>query len=166
MDNVRERLTGQMTRAQALRLRKLSHEAYQSRQFEENLTQTEALLRIEALEKEIELADSFLAGAGGRGSRQRKLRNFGPCPSDAIVTNPSHSKTKQGHAREGRKIRLLQGEPHAPRNRAAIGKSVHAGRGRGICAKQHAAQPDPVRTGWIAQPHRVSADRARDGRAA
>jgi hypothetical protein len=40
MDNVRERLTGQMTRAQALRLRKLSHEAYQPRQFEENLTQT------------------------------------------------------------------------------------------------------------------------------
>jgi hypothetical protein len=59
MDNVRERLTGQMTRAQALRLRKLSHEAYQPRQFEENLTQDEALRRIEALEKEIELADSF-----------------------------------------------------------------------------------------------------------
>jgi hypothetical protein len=59
MDNVRERLTGQMTRAQALRLRKLSHEAYQPRQFEENLTQAEALRRIEALEKEIELADSF-----------------------------------------------------------------------------------------------------------
>ena len=59
MDNVRERLTGQMTRAQALRLRKLSHEAYQPRQFKENLTQAEALRRIEALEKEIELADSF-----------------------------------------------------------------------------------------------------------
>jgi hypothetical protein len=59
MDKVRERLTGQMTRAQALRLRKLSHEAYQPRQFEENLTQAEALRRIEALEKEIELADSF-----------------------------------------------------------------------------------------------------------
>ena len=59
MDKVRERLTGQMTRAQALRLRKLSHEAYQPRQFEENLTQAEALCRIEALEKEIELADSF-----------------------------------------------------------------------------------------------------------
>ena len=59
MNNVRERLTGQMTRAQALRLRKLSHEAYQPRQFEENLTQAEALHRIEALEKEIELADSF-----------------------------------------------------------------------------------------------------------
>jgi hypothetical protein len=59
MTKVRERLTDQMTRAQALRLRKLSHEAYQPRQFEENLTQAEALRRIEALEKEIELADSF-----------------------------------------------------------------------------------------------------------
>jgi hypothetical protein len=59
MDKVQERLTAQMTRAQALRLRKLSHEAYQPRQFEENLTQAEALRRIEALEKEIELADSF-----------------------------------------------------------------------------------------------------------
>jgi hypothetical protein len=59
MNKVRERLTDQMTRAQALRLRKLSHEAYQPRQFEENLTRAEALRRIEALEKEIELADSF-----------------------------------------------------------------------------------------------------------
>jgi hypothetical protein len=59
MNKVRERLTDQMTRAQALRLRKLSHEAYQPRQFEENLTQAEAQRRIEALEKEIELADSF-----------------------------------------------------------------------------------------------------------
>jgi hypothetical protein len=59
MDKVQGRLTAQMTRAQALRLRKLSHEAYQPRQFEENLTQAEALRRIEALEKEIELADSF-----------------------------------------------------------------------------------------------------------
>jgi hypothetical protein len=48
-----------MTRAQALRLRKLSHEAYQPRQFEENLTHAEAPRRIEAREKEIELADSF-----------------------------------------------------------------------------------------------------------
>jgi hypothetical protein len=59
MNKVRERLTDQMTRAQALRLRKLSHEAYQPRQFQENLTQAEASRRIEALEKEIELADSF-----------------------------------------------------------------------------------------------------------
>jgi hypothetical protein len=59
MTKVRERLTDQMTRAQALRLRKPSHEAYQPRQFQENLTQAEASRRIEALEKEIELADSF-----------------------------------------------------------------------------------------------------------
>ncbi len=59
MNRVKDRLTDQMTRAQALRLRKLSHEAYQPRQFEEDLTQAEALRRIEALEKEIELADSF-----------------------------------------------------------------------------------------------------------
>jgi len=59
MNKVKDRLTDQMTRAQALRLRKLSHEAYQPRQFEENLTEVEALRRIEALETEIELADSF-----------------------------------------------------------------------------------------------------------
>jgi len=59
MNRVKDRLMDQMTRAQALRLRKLSHEAYQPRQFEEDLTRAEALRRIEALEKEIELADSF-----------------------------------------------------------------------------------------------------------
>jgi len=59
MNRVKDRLTDQMTRAQALRLRKLSHEAYQPRQFEEDLTRAEGLRRIEALEKEIELADSF-----------------------------------------------------------------------------------------------------------
>ena len=59
MNKVQDRLTDQMTRAQALRLRKLSHEAYQPRLFEENLTRTEAQRRIEALEKEIELADQF-----------------------------------------------------------------------------------------------------------
>jgi hypothetical protein len=59
MNRVKDRLTDQMTRAQALRLRKLSQEAYQPRQFEEDLTRAEALRRIEALEKEIELADSF-----------------------------------------------------------------------------------------------------------
>jgi hypothetical protein len=48
-----------MTPAQAARLKKLSQEAYQPRQFQENLTQAEALRRIAALEKEIELADSF-----------------------------------------------------------------------------------------------------------
>ena len=59
MNRVKDRLTEQMTRAQALRLRKLSHEAYKPRQFEQGLSQAEALRRIEALEKEIELADSF-----------------------------------------------------------------------------------------------------------
>ena len=59
MNKVRERLMGQMTRAQALRLRKLSQEAYQPRQFESNLTQAEAQQRIEALEQEIALAESF-----------------------------------------------------------------------------------------------------------
>jgi Protein of unknown function (DUF3072) len=59
MNRVQDRLTDQMTRAQALRLRRLSHEAYQPRQFEESLTQAEAQRRIQALEKEIELADSF-----------------------------------------------------------------------------------------------------------
>lgn len=59
MSRLEEKLTSQMTRAQALRLRKLSREAYQPRQFQENLTQAEALRRTAALEKEIELADSF-----------------------------------------------------------------------------------------------------------
>ena len=59
MNRVRDRLGDQMTRAQALRLRSLSHEAYQPRQFDENLTQAEASRRIEALENEIALADSF-----------------------------------------------------------------------------------------------------------
>ncbi len=59
MNDVRNRLADQMTRTQALRLRKLSHEAYQPRQFDEKLTQAEASRRIEALENEIALADSF-----------------------------------------------------------------------------------------------------------
>jgi hypothetical protein len=48
-----------MSRAQALKLKKLSQEAYQPRQFEPDLDQVEASRRIEALEREIELADSF-----------------------------------------------------------------------------------------------------------
>jgi hypothetical protein len=43
MISVQEHLADQMTRAQAMRLRRLSHEAYQPRQFEENLTQADAL---------------------------------------------------------------------------------------------------------------------------
>jgi hypothetical protein len=59
MNRVRDRPGDQMTRAQALRLRSLSHEAHQPRQFDEKLTQAEASRRIEALENEIALADSF-----------------------------------------------------------------------------------------------------------
>ena len=56
---VQDRLAAQMTRAQALRLRTLSEEAYQPRQFQEDLTEAEAEARIEALKAEIELANSF-----------------------------------------------------------------------------------------------------------
>jgi Protein of unknown function (DUF3072) len=54
-----EELAAQMTRAQALRLRTLSEEAYQPKLFEANLTRVEAEGRIEALKAEIELANSF-----------------------------------------------------------------------------------------------------------
>jgi Protein of unknown function (DUF3072) len=56
---VQERLAAQMTRAQAMRLRTLSEEAYQPTLFEEDLTRAEADRRIEALKAEIELANSF-----------------------------------------------------------------------------------------------------------
>ncbi len=56
---IEERVTAQMTRAQAMRLRTLSEEAYQPKLFEEDLTRAEADRRIEALKAEIELADSF-----------------------------------------------------------------------------------------------------------
>jgi hypothetical protein len=56
---VQEQLAAQMTRAQALRLRTLSEEAYQPKLFEANLTQAEAEARIAALKAEIELANSF-----------------------------------------------------------------------------------------------------------
>jgi DUF3072 family protein len=58
-DGVREQVAAQMSRAQAMRLRTLSEEAYQPRLFEEILTAAEADRRIEALRAEIELADSF-----------------------------------------------------------------------------------------------------------
>lgn len=57
--NAAVRLTDQMTRAQALRLKSLSREAYQPGQYCRNLTFAEAARRIEALEAEIALADSF-----------------------------------------------------------------------------------------------------------
>ncbi len=59
MDQPRDRIADRMTRAQALRLRRLSEEAYQPRQFEPELPRTEALRRIAALEQEIAQADSF-----------------------------------------------------------------------------------------------------------
>ena len=56
---VQERLGAQMTRAQALRLKTLSEEAYQPKQYARDLTFEEAERRIRALECEIALADSF-----------------------------------------------------------------------------------------------------------
>jgi len=55
----RERLEAQMTRAQAMRLKSLSEEAYQPGQYARGLTGEEAERRIHALEAEIALADSF-----------------------------------------------------------------------------------------------------------
>ncbi len=52
-------LAEQMTRAQGLRLRRLSEEAYQPAQFARDLSFTEAARRIQVLEAEIELANSF-----------------------------------------------------------------------------------------------------------
>lgn len=49
----------QMTRAQGLRLRRLSEEAYQPAQYARDLSAGEAARRIQALEAEIELANSF-----------------------------------------------------------------------------------------------------------
>jgi hypothetical protein len=56
---VADRLGGLMTRAQALRLRSLSEEAYQPNQYARDLTSEEAERRIDALKAEIALADSF-----------------------------------------------------------------------------------------------------------
>ncbi|MBH5389759.1 DUF3072 domain-containing protein [Bradyrhizobium diversitatis] len=49
----------QMTRAQGLRLKRLSEEAYQPAQFARDLSFGEAARRIQALEAEIDLANSF-----------------------------------------------------------------------------------------------------------
>jgi hypothetical protein len=57
--SIQRRLTEQMTRAQALKLRSLSQEAYQPKLYEQNLSQAEAARRIQELQKEIALADSF-----------------------------------------------------------------------------------------------------------
>jgi uncharacterized small protein (DUF1192 family) len=48
-----------MTEAQAMKLKRLSEEAYQALQFEPDLSQAEADRRIAALKAEIELANSF-----------------------------------------------------------------------------------------------------------
>lgn len=56
---VGERITGQMSSAQAKRLRALSEEAYQPKLFEAVLSAAEADRRIEALRAEIELANSY-----------------------------------------------------------------------------------------------------------
>jgi hypothetical protein len=53
------RVTEQMTHAQALKLRSLSQEAYQPKLYEQNLSQAEAARRIEVLQQEVKLADSF-----------------------------------------------------------------------------------------------------------
>jgi Protein of unknown function (DUF3072) len=57
--SIQRRLTEQMTRTQALKLRSLSQEAYQPKLYEQNLSQAEAARRIEVLQREIALADSF-----------------------------------------------------------------------------------------------------------
>ena len=54
-----DRLDAPMTRNQAEMLRSLSIEAYQPKQFAEDLSAAEAAQRIEALRREIALADSF-----------------------------------------------------------------------------------------------------------
>jgi hypothetical protein len=55
----RERVSAQMSRAQALRLKSLAEEAYQPEQYTSDLTLDEAERRIAALKAEIELADQF-----------------------------------------------------------------------------------------------------------
>lgn len=52
-------LSEQMTRAQGLKLKRLSQEAYQPAQYARDLSFTEAARRIQALEAEIALANSF-----------------------------------------------------------------------------------------------------------
>jgi hypothetical protein len=52
-------LVEQMTRAQGLRLKRLSDEAYQPAQYARDLSSIEAARRIRVLEDEIELANSF-----------------------------------------------------------------------------------------------------------
>jgi hypothetical protein len=57
--DIQQCIVAPMTRAQALRLRILSEEAYQPKMFADGLTLAEADRRITALNAEIELANSF-----------------------------------------------------------------------------------------------------------
>ncbi|QIO35628.1 DUF3072 domain-containing protein [Bradyrhizobium sp. 1(2017)] len=57
--NARVFLSEQMTRAQGLRLKRLSEETYQPAQYARDLSFAEAARRIQVLEAEIELANSF-----------------------------------------------------------------------------------------------------------
>ena len=57
--NAKVFLAEQMTRGQSLRLKRLSEEAYQPAQYARDLSFTEAARRIQVLEAEIELANSF-----------------------------------------------------------------------------------------------------------
>jgi len=52
-------LTEQMTRTQGLKLKRLSEEAYQPAQYARDLSFSEAARRIQVLEAEIDLANSF-----------------------------------------------------------------------------------------------------------
>ncbi len=56
---VLERVGEQMSRAQALRLKTLAEEAYQSERYAKDLSFEEAARRIDALRADIALADSF-----------------------------------------------------------------------------------------------------------
>jgi hypothetical protein len=58
-DRLPDRITGPMTPAQANTLRSLALEAYQEKLFQPDLTKGEAAKRIDALKREIELANSF-----------------------------------------------------------------------------------------------------------
>jgi vesicle coat complex subunit len=48
-----------MTKTQQALLKRLAEEAYQPQQFQSGLSKQEAARRIDALKREIELADSF-----------------------------------------------------------------------------------------------------------
>ena len=48
-----------MTKSQATTLKRLAREAYQPKQFEPGISKEEAARRIDALKREIELANSF-----------------------------------------------------------------------------------------------------------